>query len=380
MCGESFKPTAKKLRSVSIAILLVILSISFIVMVLEIGVRLLKSQKTFSVTVNAWDPYMGTRHIPNEKGFIVCPEYSIDLIINSKGLRDREFPYDKPDSVKRILCLGDSYTCGYGVHAEETFPKVLERCLNERMQPGCHWEVINAGVGSTGTAHQLAYFTIEGYKFDSDMVILCFCPANDYQDNVTSRLYSIENGSLVKHDAVKTSARKIQRFVKWIPFYRSLFARSHLFNFLKYRITLLHYKHLYSKSEQTRKQGSSGTSIFEELTKKLVERLKHECTERECPLVMVFIQTPEVGNLPRLTGNLINFANQTGIPCLDLEPYFQEETEQNIQACYPTEGHWNNTGHRLAALTIFKYLLDNKLLDCGPTPVLDSNTHHSTSP
>lgn len=36
-----------------------------------------------------------------------------DVKINSKGLRDREFPYEKTEGVKRILVIGDSVTFGF---------------------------------------------------------------------------------------------------------------------------------------------------------------------------------------------------------------------------------------------------------------------------
>jgi hypothetical protein len=166
-----------------------VLSLALGLVGLEVGVRVFGHRKHFTATVNVWDRVLGTKQIPGGEGFVVCTDYAMDLIINSKGLRDREYPYGKGKGVRRILCLGDSFTCGYGVQAEETFAKVLEGLLNEDPDRAGTYEVINAGVGSTGTAHHLAYFKAEGYKYGPDVTLLCFCYINDFWDNVTCGLY-----------------------------------------------------------------------------------------------------------------------------------------------------------------------------------------------
>ena len=63
---------------------------------------------------------------------------------NSKGLRDREFSYEKP-SESWIMMLGDLFTVGWGAKFDETFPKRIERMYADR---GIQSEVINTGVGT----------------------------------------------------------------------------------------------------------------------------------------------------------------------------------------------------------------------------------------
>lgn len=53
-------------------------------------------------------------------------EFDYIAEINSLGLRDREFPIDKGNKF-RILCFGDSWTYGYGVNLESSWPKLLEQ-------------------------------------------------------------------------------------------------------------------------------------------------------------------------------------------------------------------------------------------------------------
>jgi hypothetical protein len=71
-------------------------------------------------------------------------DYTVDklVIVNASGFRDRDFPEGRTPGVRRIACVGDSYTFGLGVELEATFPKQLEKRLNE-VHPT---EVLNFGI------------------------------------------------------------------------------------------------------------------------------------------------------------------------------------------------------------------------------------------
>jgi hypothetical protein len=83
----------------------------------------------------------------------------VDFQTNSRGLRDRDFPYEKPAGRLRILMLGDSLTVGWGVRAEDTFSKRIETMLRNR---GLDLDVINTGVGNYDTIQEVTYFLTEG--------------------------------------------------------------------------------------------------------------------------------------------------------------------------------------------------------------------------
>jgi hypothetical protein len=108
------------------------------------------------------DPNLGFVHAPNTSAFLM----GVDVRINSQGLRDREYSLAKPEGVYRVLMLGDSTTLGWGVKAEETAAKILERQL------GSQFEVINAGVGNYGTVQESTYYKTRGRLFHPDLVIL----------------------------------------------------------------------------------------------------------------------------------------------------------------------------------------------------------------
>lgn len=65
---------------------------------------------------------------PNSNARYQTVEFDWVANINSLGLRDREINIDKEDKY-RILCFGDSWTFGYGVNVENSWPKKLEQYL-----------------------------------------------------------------------------------------------------------------------------------------------------------------------------------------------------------------------------------------------------------
>lgn len=105
-------------------------------------------------------------HVPNAFARIM----GVPVAINYHGLRDRDYPYEKPKDVTRILMVGDSLTFGFGVKAEDTFTKIIERELNKKGTG--KYEVINAGVGNYNTEQELAYFVTEGFRYHPDYVVL----------------------------------------------------------------------------------------------------------------------------------------------------------------------------------------------------------------
>ena len=92
------------------------------------------------------DPILGAVFKPGDSGWYSAAPDGLrhKVIINSKGLRDKEYSYSKPDATFRILIIGDSMTAGLAVSREKLFTEVLEQRLND-MKNGSY-EVINAGV------------------------------------------------------------------------------------------------------------------------------------------------------------------------------------------------------------------------------------------
>jgi len=111
-------------------------------------------------------------------------DFRVRVTTNSHGLRDVEIPYEKPPGQRRVLSVGDSFAFGYGVELDECFAKVAQREL------GQGWQVINAGVPSWGTCDELDFLQLEGFRYEPDVVVLCFF-WNDLLDNALRGSYSV---------------------------------------------------------------------------------------------------------------------------------------------------------------------------------------------
>lgn len=63
----------------------------------------------------------------NSVGGLKTKEFNFHVSINSLGYRDEEFNLNQRK--KRILVIGDSFTFGYGVNNDESYPALLNNLL-----------------------------------------------------------------------------------------------------------------------------------------------------------------------------------------------------------------------------------------------------------
>jgi hypothetical protein len=149
----------------------------------ELAARFVLHQDPLQTEAMLWrhHPRWGWAHIPDADGVFVKPGFSQAIHINSKGLREREIPYEKPRGVTRILVLGDSSVVGFEVPEEAVFTRVAEAQLRER---GYTVEFINAGVRGYGTDQSLLFLEDEGLRYAPDLVLYKWTD-NDRDDNAT---------------------------------------------------------------------------------------------------------------------------------------------------------------------------------------------------
>ncbi len=103
---------------------------------------------------------------------------------NSEGLRDRERTVDKTPGVRRVICLGDSTTLGWGIRPEEAYPQVLEDLLESQAD---RVEVFNVALGGWSTRQERIAYERIARKYRPDVVLLGIC-LNDIpelQNNLT---------------------------------------------------------------------------------------------------------------------------------------------------------------------------------------------------
>jgi hypothetical protein len=98
---------------------------------------------------------------------------------NAAGYRDLERKVPKPDGVRRVLSLGDSFAWGASVEFEDAYPQRLERALTRRRREP--WEVVNLALPGMNTVDQRAQLDREGFTYQPDVILLGFV-LNDSED------------------------------------------------------------------------------------------------------------------------------------------------------------------------------------------------------
>ncbi len=136
------------------------------------------------------NPLYGWSHTPNDVFARTTGDHSVDIQINSLGLRDVEYSYAKAPGRHRTLVLGDSFAEALQVPIAAAFPKLIEKRLNSAQRDdGNAFEVLNAGTSGYGTDNELLFMRHEGYKYDPDVVLLALYIGNDVRNN----WYPLEN-------------------------------------------------------------------------------------------------------------------------------------------------------------------------------------------
>jgi GDSL-like lipase/acylhydrolase family protein len=311
----------------------------------------------------------------NEPGAVYrhqSADVSIWFRINSKGLRaDRDYPYEKPPGVQRIVCLGDSFTCGYEVDVEDCFTRVVER---ELTAGGFKVEVLNAGVSGFGTAEELLYLERELIKYSPDVVLISFY-GNDFSDNVRSDLFTLDHGRLESRHERYVPLGAVGNFLNSNWLFNLLSERSDAFALAKESTTRilkgrLVEENLAAIDEATAKQAGSTAPKSEKadypvaLTVALYERLYAFCRGRNLALVIQSIPanrenpTALVDLFPRDRFDVARpgLCFQSDKELLD--PSLQTE----LLYWKRSTGHWTPFSHRVCGKALAERIVKEGLL------------------
>lgn len=203
---------------------------------LAIGVLLLEGVLRlagFTPNYIAADPTIGYRFFPHARYRWIAEGRSSGRI-NGDGWRDVEHAMPKPAGTTRILMLGDSFTAAFQVPLDSTFHRRLERGLNARAPAGRRYEVIAMGEDGNGTTTEYLTYRAWGARYDPDVVAVLFI-LNDAADNWQpvaldqARPFFVADGDSLRLDrsfADTPGYRKYERW-RWIKAHSVLWGLAH---------------------------------------------------------------------------------------------------------------------------------------------------------
>lgn len=314
---------------------------------------------------------------PNARYWHRSPDVEVEFRINAQGMRDdRDFPYAKPAGVLRIVSLGDSFTAGYEVNAEETFAAVLERSLRAA---GKNVEVLNAGVSGYSTAEAALYLERELFRYEPDLVLVSFY-ANDLVDNARAGLFRLDGDELVPIADSYVPGGELGNWLNTNPLFSFLSERSNAFALLKEAATTMAKQRVVEENlgHAASAEGAMvGDTEFareqRRLTAAIFDRIYDDTREQRIPFLIQSIPMPVYPDGPSMEGMklldlfpLADFdVDRAGLAFFPaqsvLEPYAGKELLYYLRS----HGHWTPLAHRLSGEAMARLIIDRQLLEPG---------------
>jgi len=333
--------------------------------------------------------------------------------INSHGFRDVARNYEKPPTSFRIAVLGNSWTEALQVPLDKTYCSVLERKLaGLHCFAGKQVEVLNFGVSGYSTAQELLLLRQEVWKYHPDTVILAFYSARDVANNVRqlnnagdpdqSPYFVYRGDRLVLDDSFRNLPAVQERQIK-LQRLRGM-VNEHVL-VLQAVNTLVRYGRTRMAMAAVQERGrKAGTDSLEHaiyappnlpalqegwrVTEGLLVAMRDEARAHGAELrIVTLANRPQVIPDPQKRSEFMHalgvpdlsyaderinaLGKREGIPVTNLAPALSEYAETHkvylngFNEANFGGGHWNVTGHEVAAEAIAKSLCGTAILNGG---------------
>jgi hypothetical protein len=289
----------------------------------------------------------------NPRGYFE-DDNSVEVRINSLGMRGPEVEKAKPEGVYRILGLGDSFTFGVGVRDEDTFLRRLETLLNAQPDEGRRCEVLNAGVQGYNTRDEVVCLEQRWLELSPDLVLITFYLNDAYAD---AAFLNMGQGQGVYLDQPDGLARYSFLYDSLQHAYRARISWQKMYE---------HYSLFYFTQPQQFFQQAQPGEVDWHVSAQALARAKQLSQERNFKLGLVLF--PELIDLDSrypfaaIHAVIHDACGQLQIPMLDLLEVYRGRDARDLWV-HPTDHHPNEEAHRLAAGAIETFLRERMKLE-----------------
>jgi HEAT repeat protein/lysophospholipase L1-like esterase len=235
---------------------------------------------------------------------------------NHDGVRDRAHALEKPEGVRRLMCVGDSVTLGYGIEPHEAYPQVLQDLLAAQALPV---EVFNVSLGGWSTRQQLIAYRRICRKYGPDQVLLGVC-LNDIPEmgnNLTRPspwLMELHRRSALVRRAVRAQDREIRDV-----------------------------EEMFAAPDSAKVQGALERTFAD--IRKLRDETRADGAELAVLIFPFRFQTAGGAPPPVVQERIATFCRESGIPCLDLLPALRAAGPESFH----DYDHFSASGARIVA-------------------------------
>jgi lysophospholipase L1-like esterase len=347
-------------------VLLALLSVFFCFVIAELGWRLVDpfpyhSPEEINLSLHGnlsmYDSLLGWKGVPNLESEVVTYNSRFSVTHNAQGFRDIPLKEREP-SRRTIVFLGDSFTWGYEVNADEMFVHRVRDQLPD-------FEIFNLAHNGYGTDQSLLTFRNWKRPGDLEWVVLMFSE-NDIDDNNSFIRYDkpkpkfdllhfnlvLTGVPVPRLDAWTDPARLANPEMQSHSLIRRIAFRSHFVHDLHYRWRSLTERRDY---EAQLARDDPGPDL--RLTAAILQDLDREVRRAGGRLLVVFIpskaEIDELAHLKPYQAVIGELCESYGIEHIDLAPYFHATW---LRTYHRLDMHWNARGHRVAADALLDYL------------------------
>ena len=306
-------------------------------------------------------------------------DVDVEFAINRQGMRcDHDVEHAKPAGRRRIVSLGDSYTIGYEVAANETFSSVLEARLRAA---GLDVEVLNCGVSGFSNAEECLYLERELLNYSPDLVLVSFFD-NDLDDNGRTGLFQVDGERLLPAAQEYVPGSELADWLNRSTLFNFLSERSDAFVFVKEALTCLlkHEAIVLHAAEAPPSRGKDEPAPASAVPSKPVLTPEQQAKRKLCALI--FERLYSVARAHGILFVVQSIAGESPVDHALAEWFLLElfdvhrpgfEFVSTIDLLRPWNGkellywrrshhHWTPFAHRLAGEELARRILDKKLL------------------
>ncbi|HIQ04933.1 MAG TPA: hypothetical protein EYH31_04455 [Anaerolineae bacterium] len=349
------------------------------------------------------DDYLGDRFPPGIDVLLEGhPEFTYRVRTTSLGLGDVGFRDDGLDKPPFAVAVGDSFTWGYGVEAEQDWVELLEQRTG--------LDFANLGMPGYGTVQNERVLMRYGLRLRPQLILWGYFP-NDLEDSARFQgwLDSGTGGSFTAWKREQKVSAQRQAYAvataranPGSPLLRLrgwLSTHSLTYELVKYTLRRGVYLELrgevpvrYRKGDLQLVFSPTFFSAWDpdsplgqrgwQLTQEALRRSRAAAEDSGAVLIVVLIPPKEQVYWPRLAphvppydiekplARMRAFCEQEGIRYIDLTPTFAHHAAADEQLYFNQDGHLNAAGHALAAEVVYAYLQKNSLI---PVPTACSS-------
>jgi lysophospholipase L1-like esterase len=263
------------------------------------------------------------------------------IIYNSHGYRDKEYSYQKPNNIFRILVLGDSQTFGYGIRKlEDTWHKKLEALMNQGLEEP-RFEIISIADYGWETDTQLYHLFKNGFKYNPDLILLGF----------------YENDVPIPHD-FKCDSGFISFFpsskiIKWVR------NNSKVYQFVEFRLNKLleklEFKSTYVECINQR-FDSRGWDMEKIYLDTILMSSQIKNTHFMMTTIPLIYKLGEEYPIKSSHAKVKKYCNKNEITCVDLYDEGFKGLDYKKLVISKTDNHLNEEGAEIVAKTLYKKL------------------------